>query len=386
MTALPAPQWIDTTAALRELAGELSNYPRLAVDTESNSLHAYREQLCLIQFSTPRTDYLVDPLALDDLSPLAPIFSNPKIEKVFHAAEYDLICLKRDSGITVANLFDTMQAARILGYKQVGLDTMLAEKGSILLDKRYQKADWARRPLTSEMLNYARLDTHYLLDLRDWLNIELEQRGRWALACEEFTRLAAGNGNGKAETPAWQHVKGTQKLTDRQLTILQELCAWRKSKAQRMDRPVFKVIDDRRLVAVARGAPTKADELKELGLTARQVSLFGSDILRAVKRGREAILVRRPHAIRPKQALIDRLNALSDWRKVAAQEIGVESDIVLPKVWMHAIAEQNPKDMGELAALMPHSPWRLENYGAEILKAIGKGESTSMEISNAHSL
>jgi len=382
MTALPPPQWIDTTAALRNLAGELSNYPRLAVDTESNSLHAYREQLCLVQFSTPKADCLVDPLALNDLSPLAPVFSNPKIEKVFHAAEYDLICLKRDFGITVVNLFDTMQAARILGYKQVGLDTMLAEKESIILNKRYQKADWARRPLMPEMLNYARLDTHYLLDLRDRLKVELEQRGRWALACEEFTRLASGNGNGngKPETPAWQHVKGTQKLTDRQLTILQELCIWRQFKAQKMDRPVFKVIDDQRLAAVAREAPKTAADLTKIGLTTRQVALFGSDLLHAVQRGKEAALIHRPRTVRPKQALIDRLNALSDWRKEVAQGFGVESDIVLPKTWMHAIAEQNPKDLGELAALMPNSPWRLENYGVEILKTIGR------ETGNAHPL
>ena len=120
---LPPPVWIATPADLQKLADDLECWTRIAVDTESNSLHAFREQLCLIQFSTPQTDYLVDPLALNDLSPLAPIFANPEIEKIFHAAEYDLICLKRDFDITVTNLFDTMQAARILGYKQVGLDS-----------------------------------------------------------------------------------------------------------------------------------------------------------------------------------------------------------------------------------------------------------------------
>ena len=104
------------------MVADLSAQSRIAVDTESNSLHAYREQVCLIQFSTPEKDYVVDPLALEDLSPLAPIFSNPKIEKIFHAAEYDLICLRRDFGFKFANLFDTMHAARVLGYPFVGLD------------------------------------------------------------------------------------------------------------------------------------------------------------------------------------------------------------------------------------------------------------------------
>jgi ribonuclease D len=376
MKSLLPPAWIASVTALQKLAKELSSWPRLAVDTESNSLHAYREQLCLIQFSTPQTDYLVDPLPLDDLSLLAPIFSNPRIEKVFHAAEYDLICLKRDFGITVANLFDTMQAARILGYKQVGLDSMLAEKIGVTLNKRYQKANWAERPLSPEMLNYARLDTHYLLELRDCLHTELQKRDRWDLAHEEFARLAQSNGNGKAEAPAWQHVKGTQKFTDRQLTLLQELCAWRQFKAQRMNRPVFKVIDDKRLVAVALAAPKTQDDLQALGLTARQISIFGDDILQAVGRGRKATLIYRPRTTRPKQAFLDRLNALTEWRKDAANKIGVESDVVLPKGWMHAIAEQNPKTMQELTALMPQSPWRLENFGAEILRVINpKGKN-----------
>ncbi|MFH1524450.1 MAG: HRDC domain-containing protein [Chloroflexota bacterium] len=370
MKSLLPPAWIETPKTLKKLADELVHHPRLAVDTESNSLHAYREQLCLIQFSTPKTDYLVDPLSLDDLSPIAPIFSNPKIEKVFHAAEYDLICLKRDFGITVTNLFDTMQAARILGYKQVGLDSMLANKLGVTVNKRYQKANWGERPLSPEMLSYARIDTHYLLELRDCLYTELQKRDRWELAYEEFTRLAFGNGNGKGEVPPWQHVKGTQKFTDRQLTLLQELCAWRESKAQQMNRPIFKVIEDKRLIALSLAAPKTQENLQSLGLTTRQISIFGNDILQAIGRGRKATLVYRPRTIRPKQAFLDRLNALSEWRKEAAKKIGVESDIVLPKGWMHAVAEHNPKTIKDLAALMPQSPWRLQNFGAEILKTI----------------
>ncbi|PIX46945.1 MAG: hypothetical protein COZ54_02550, partial [Anaerolineae bacterium CG_4_8_14_3_um_filter_59_70] len=156
---LQPPVWISTPVALQKLAGELTRQPRLAVDTESNSLHAYREQVCLIQFSTHETDYLLDPLKLNDLSPLAPIFANPKIEKTFHAAEYDIITLKRDFGFSFANIFDTMQAARILGYKQVGLDSILAERFGVVVNKRYQKADWGRRPLSRDELNYARFDT-----------------------------------------------------------------------------------------------------------------------------------------------------------------------------------------------------------------------------------
>ncbi|HIE24568.1 MAG TPA: ribonuclease D, partial [Anaerolineales bacterium] len=125
---LPQPKYIDKQKDLENLAHDLANEPKIAIDTESNSLYAYQEQVCLIQFSTPTQDYLLDPLALPNLDILAPIFANPKIEKVFHAAEYDLICLKRDFDFHFVNLFDTLVAARILGYTKVGLGNLLAQK------------------------------------------------------------------------------------------------------------------------------------------------------------------------------------------------------------------------------------------------------------------
>ena len=367
---LPPPVWVADPKALDHLARSLASQPRLAVDTESNSLHAFREQVCLIQFSIPDTDYLVDPLVLHDLSVLAPLFCNPKIEKVFHAAEYDLICLNRDFGITFANIFDTMQAARILGYKQVGLDAVLAVKLGIILNKHYQKADWAERPLSREMLNYARLDTHHLLDLRDSLQAELQERGRWELAQEEFARLAMGNGNAKPEVPAWQRIKGTQHFTKRQLAILQELCLWRAAQAEHMHRPVFKVMDDRRLVSIALAAPKTQTDLETLALTTRQIYIFGEEILQAVRRGRKADPIYRPPTARADTAVLDRLNALSNWRKSVAQKIGVESDVVLPKNWMHTIADQNPANLEELSLHMPQSPWRLATFGAELLATL----------------
>ncbi len=149
--------------------GELARQAVIAVDTESNSLHAYRERVCLIQFSTVERDIVLDPLALDDLSPLAGIFANPDIEKVFHAAEYDLICLRRDYGFSFSRIFDTMHAGRILGSRLAGLDRLLEDKFGVKISKHFQKADWGVRPLSRELLLYAAVDTHYLIPLRDLL-------------------------------------------------------------------------------------------------------------------------------------------------------------------------------------------------------------------------
>jgi ribonuclease D len=369
VSVLPPPVWVDRPAPLEHLARELRPFPRLAVDTESNSLHAYHEQVCLIQFSTPNTDYLVDPLDLTDLSPLAPIFADPGIEKVFHAVEYDLICLNRDFGFEIANIFDTMQSARILGYPQVGLDALLGLKFDLKVDKRYQKADWAYRPLTPEMLNYARLDTHYLLALRNLLQVELEAAGRWDLAREEFVRLAKLNGNGKPELPSWQRVSGIQKYDGQELAILKELCDWRDQTAKRLARPTFKVMDDKRLAAIALAAPERSAEFEGI-LSEYQRRRFGAEILKAVTRGLGAPPITLPRHVRPRQAYLNRANALSQWRKQLGRKLHMESDIILPKGWMHAIAEKNPRNLEELAALMPDSPWRIGKFGEQILKVI----------------
>ena len=214
---LSPPVWVNTTQLLKQMVDDLASQDRVAVDTESNSLHAFREQVCLLQFSTSKTDYLLDPLVLKDLSILAPIFSNPRIEKVFHAAEYDLICLRRDFGFSFVNLFDTMQAARVLGYPAVGLDRLLGDKFKIKMDKRHQKANWAARPLTKDQIHYARLDTHYLFDLRDALEQELREKQRLEYALEDFNRACVmEEQKQRLNGESWERFSGRKDITLRE--------------------------------------------------------------------------------------------------------------------------------------------------------------------------
>jgi ribonuclease D len=188
---LSDPILIVRPAALKRLAGELSAEKVVAVDTESNSLYAYREQVCLIQFSTSTADYLVDSLSLDDLSPLTSFFADSHIEKVFHAAEYDLLCMRRDFGFDFANIFDTMIAADILGRESIGLGALLETEFDVRLEKRYQRANWGQRPLPQHLLSYAQLDTHYLITLRERLR---EVRIKMLLA-GELAALLTSNHN-----------------------------------------------------------------------------------------------------------------------------------------------------------------------------------------------
>ncbi len=364
------PRWVDTATALRSILPDLRRQARLAVDTEANSLHAYRERVCLIQFSTPNNDYLIDPLKLHDLTELGDIFSNPQIEKVFHAVEYDLVGLQRDFGFTFVNLFDTMQAARTLGYKSQGLGSLLAEKFNIIIDKKYQKADWGQRPLPEPLIDYARLDTHYLLMLRDALELELREKGRWELAAEDFNRCCHVANNHTDLRERWERINGQQDLTPRQRTILHELCLARERIADKLDRPLFKVIDDRLLLSIAKTIPHNFEELKLAHLTDRQIDRFGRALLDAVRVGSEAPLVKSSNIERPHDAVLNRLNRIKQWRKAAAEKLAVDSDVILSRAHMQIIADKGPRSLEELSGIMKDCPWRLEHYGAEILHVL----------------
>jgi ribonuclease D len=369
---LAAPVWVDTTQSMQHMLLDLGDQPRLAVDTESNSLHAYREQVCLLQFSTARTDYLVDPLALKDLNPLAPIFSNPRIEKIFHAAEYDLICLHRDFGFAFAAIFDTMQAARTLGYPAVGLDRLLEEKFGVQIDKRHQKADWGARPLSREQIHYARLDTHYLSMLRDILEQELREKGRWQLAQEDFNRACRiDEPRSRLNGHAWERFASRRDLSLRELTILAKLCVWREGEAERLNRPQYKVIVDDVLIELARNGPDHKTDLAGIGLSEKQIRMWGEALLAAIGRGIQAPLVKRKQVKRQDDAVLRRLDKLKNWRKKVGREIGVESDIVLPKYYLFTLAEKPPKNAVELSLVMQDSPARAEQFGAQILKVLG---------------
>ena len=369
---LPPPVWVDEQSSFQQMIAKLSAESRIAVDTESNSLHAYRERVCLIQFSTPDTDFLVDPFSIRDMSPLAPFFANPVIEKIFHAAEYDLICLRRDFGFRFARLFDTMQAARILGYPFVGLDNILLEKFDVKIDKRHQKADWGARPLTPQQIDYARQDTRYLFQLRDLLEGQLREKGRWELAQEDFA-IAANVDMPKERLigSSLRRFAARKDITPRELTILYELCNARDQIAERLDRPAFKVISDDTLLFIARKIPEDQAALAEVGLSSKQVRLWSSIILDATRRGLEAPLVKREPPLRPSDAMLKRLDKLKNWRKNIAKQMNVESDIVLPKPYLNLLAENPPKNLHELELLMSHSPWRFAQYGKQIVKLLG---------------
>jgi ribonuclease D len=372
---LPPPVLVADARGLAALVQVLSDEPAVAVDTESNSLFAYRERVCLIQFSTPARDYILDPLALPDLSRLGPLFANPRQQKIFHAAEYDLLCLKRDYGFAFVEIFDTMIAARTLGWPQMGLAAILETRFGVKMNKKYQRANWGQRPLLPAQLDYARFDTHYLFALRDMLKVELLAAGRLEEAREEFARLSrvTPEPNGSDPLGFWR-ITGARDLPPRQAAVLRELYLYRERQAERAARPPFKIMSDQTLLEIAQRGPAQTHELQGVtGMTPAQIRRHGAGLLNAVQRGQTAPLPHPPQPAFEPDSVRERYERLRQWRKQRALARGVESDVIIPRDAMWELARRAPRTPEELSGIPELGPWRRETYGAEILKVLGEG-------------
>lgn len=375
---LPPPEVVADTAGLDKFLAAAQQASSIGVDTESNSLYVYFPRICLIQASLPDTDYIIDPLAVD-VAALGDLFANPRIQKVFHAAENDILGLKRDYDFSFANIFDTMIAARILGWPHAGLAAILDQRFGVQLDKRLQRTDWGQRPLEANQLAYARLDTHYLLPLRAQQTQELQARRRWVEAQESFARLPDLEWMEKPfDTEGFWRLKGTNTLSTRELSVLRELYLYREERARQLNRPPFKVIDQQTLIRLSRQQPASLQDLRRTpGLSKYQVRRHGKGILQTIARGRTAPAPKPRRRPRQPGTGIDaatkaRYDALRRWRGERAQRRGVEPDIVLTNDQLMAVARLEPANFQALEASNILSPWKLQEYGEEIMGLLAK--------------
>jgi ribonuclease D len=363
------PLLIQSETEFAAIIPDLASSPHLAVDTESNSLYAYQEQVCLIQFSNHDKDLLVDPLSIPDVSALERVFRDPKVEKILHGAEYDVICLARDFDFIIDNLFDTRTACRTLGYKRSGLSDLVEEVLGVKISKRFQRANWGRRPLPREMLDYARLDTHYLIPLRDRLTEELHEEGRWQefheLSQRKTTPLHQENG---FDPDGFWHITNARKLRPQQRAVLRELYLLRDQLARELDRPTFKVVPDHALIAMAKAAPHDIASLHDIkGISTRWIREYGDDLLLAVREGKKSKPPKKPNCAGMSEAAHERFESLREWRKATAKEHKVESDLILPRDLMETLANKAPHNKKELRRLMAPLEWRFHTFSDEIL-------------------
>jgi ribonuclease D len=369
---LQPPVLISQQSQFLQLLGKLSSEPALAVDTEANSLFAYQEQVCLIQISTLQTDFIIDPLALDDLSPLGSLLEDPRIQKVFHASEYDILIMNEQLGFKFRNLFDTMLAAQILGREKLGLDALMEEITGITVNKKYQRANWGKRPLAEDMLRYAQMDTHYLFQIRDTLHRELQRKGLMPIAEEDFKRACLAYRQRREDklSPCWR-IQGAKKLSPQKAAVLEKLCEYREEVARKLNRPVFKVFSAQVLLKLAEVSPTSVAQLAELEIHGKKaLQRHGPSLVNAIQAGLNAPPMRPPRKERPDDSTLAREKALSDWRKKTARKMDVNSAVVLPRELLSSLVALNPTTAEEVAEILAEVPWRLDQFGGEILSVL----------------
>jgi ribonuclease D len=241
---------IADATALEELLDRIADLPVIAFDTEADSLHCYFEKLCLVQISTPTENVLVDPLADVPLQPLLDALVEKRV--VFHGADYDLRLLRRVGSFEPREVFDTMIASRLCGVDQLGLGALVEKNFGVQLSKSSQKANWARRPLPPEMIDYAINDTRFLLELAERIEADLRRLGRWEWFEESRDRMVASSREVKERDneTVWR-ISGSARLAPRAQSVLRVLWFWRDAEARAWNRPPFHVMSNDDLLRVS---------------------------------------------------------------------------------------------------------------------------------------
>lgn len=364
---------ITTQEQLHQAALLFQKQTLLACDLEADSMHHYREQVCLLQISTETENFIIDPLACPDLSPLVPIFADPAIVKIFHGADYDVRMLHRGFGIEINNLFDTMIACQFLGEPAVGLAAVLKKRFNVELDKRYQQADWSRRPLPPEMLDYAATDTSLLQSLYRQLAVELEEKGRLSWVLEECELLSRVRTTERSDAPLAARFKGAARMRPQALAILEGVLRFRDEEAQKKDLPPFKIIGNDSVREIAERNPVSVADLNGIsGLSPKLLERYSRSILQAVRDGKKLppaelpvfATKRKPERSHEQD---DRLKKLKEWRTQKSAELGIDAGIMANNALLEELAELVSGSLEDYAGF---KEWQSAVFGAELQKII----------------
>jgi ribonuclease D len=368
--------YLDTAEDTSRFLRTIADVDQLALDTEGASFHRFIDRIYLLQLSTRDKTAIIDPLPIGAPEELGRLIEDPRVEIVFHDADYDLRLLHQDYGWQARNIFDTRVAAQLLGIRAFGLAALLERYSGVKLDKKHQRADWSMRPLTPDMLEYAAQDTMHLLALRDRLAEDLRRAGRWEWAREEFALIEETRWNGDDEANSFLRMKGARDLNRRELAVLRELVSWRNEVARRADRATFRVIGNEPLLELARLKPVTREALAAVkGMPRGIVERAAPDILAAIKRGvdlPDAELPRFPKAPRwERDPDFDaRASALRTVRDAAATRLDMDPGVLCSRDRLEAVARRNPATIEELAEMPELRRWQVDVLGQDFLEAL----------------
>jgi ribonuclease D len=374
--------YLDKPADVERFLHEISQVKEVALDTEGASFHRFLDRIYLLQLSTRDRNAIIDPLPIGSPARLGELLQSKEIEVVFHDADYDLRLLHQDYGWHVTNIFDTRVAAQLLGIKSFGLAALLEQFFDVKLDKKHQRADWSMRPLPADMLDYAVQDTRYLLQLRDHMKGELQTRGRWHWAQEEFARLEGTRWETEEEMEGFLRLKGARDLTRRELAVLREVANWRDGVAEQLDRATFRVMGNEVLFELARLSPRNVTELSSIkGMPRGMIERGGAELIAAVRRGMEA-----PEAELPKfprgqrwnkdRDFDDRVARLKTVRDAAASRLGLDPGVLCSRERLENIARSGAKTVQDLEKVPELRRWQIEEMGEEFLRALRPDQVT----------
>ncbi len=375
---------VRSAEGARDLSDALRSAESFALDCEAAGFHRYSDRLCLVQVTVDDDTWVVDPLAFD----IAPIFrealENPRQTVVMHGADFDLRLLRRDLGIRLRGLMDTQVQAALIGEEGLGLAALLEKRMGVRLSKKYQRADWADRPLTEDMLSYAASDTRYLRALTRSLADDVARLERGSWVAEECLALesVADEEPTEAKIDPVVRVKGARDLLPRQVTALRAALAWRDEIAKQRDRALFRVIGDPPLIAAALEGPRRVEDLVSIkGFPKSLAREEGKELLRrlrSVAELPEEELVAYPRNVRrgtgrPPPELETLVDSLKQVRNEAAAEIGLPRGTLLANAVLISIARENPKTLLELQQVPGMRAWKAEVLGERVLERLARG-------------
>lgn len=333
---------IDTLSRLQEFFNSRAGHPVVcAVDTEADSLHRYSESLCLVQFSDGEDHVLIDPLAIDDLSPLRDYLKGSTCW--MHGADYDMHMLKTNLGVIPPVVFDTQIGARLLGVRQFGYGNLVEHYMQVAIEKTSQKADWAKRPLTTIMEDYALNDVIYLLPMAEMIVDQLKAKGRYDWFVESCQAARAKSLERKIVKEDRWRIKGSGSLTPQGLNYLKSIWGWRDAEAENWDRPPFMVAGNKQLLDWVQSLLGGKMPTLPRHYRPRRVKAFEL----AVKHAEAVPEGDRPQRIRGqrrrKDKLFDsKLDKLIAKRNEVAEALDIDGSLIAARASLEAIAsEQN---------------------------------------------
>ncbi|WP_237467868.1 ribonuclease D [Vibrio stylophorae] len=334
-------QMITDSQGLATVCEAAAQVPAVMLDTEFVRTRTLYPQLGLIQLFDGQTLSLIDPLSIEDMSPLWQLLVNPQVIKVLHACSEDLEVFLRAGGVLPAPMYDTQVMAAFLGHGlSTGFAKLVEEYLGVTLDKGESRTDWLARPLTDKQLNYAAADVHYLWPLYHTLAEKLAQTPWQQAMIEECERLVAKKNKVIRPELAYLDIKGAWQLKPYQLAVLQKLAQWRLEQAQKRDLALNFVVKEAQLLDLARDMPMNQAQLESLALDPFVLRRYSQILLRLIRQGKAVSPDAQPEALK---RLVDEpaykavLKSFKPEIEKLSQQTGLASEFIASKKQIHQV-------------------------------------------------